>query len=171
MARTLALLKGELPRDLAQLTYSYFASGSLDIYHLAKNGEWEAAFHGAPNRLMYGACFSGYIELMQYAITKGANDFSSGLWYACRGGRIEMARLMIDMSASNWNDGLSAACSGHIELVRFMIDKGANDWNNGIGVACCHGCNEIVQLMIDKGATTCFNCWKTMDAHLAIAKK
>ena len=43
-------------------------------------------------------------------ISKGANDWNSGLMEHVNGGHIEIVNLMISKGANNWNYGLFKAC-------------------------------------------------------------
>jgi hypothetical protein len=87
MARTLALLRSALIRDLADLVYSYFTCGSTKPRKLAISGEWEAistlfdflddnSRHVEPteaarynrnyynDRILRGACWGGHSKLV-----------------------------------------------------------------------------------------------------------
>jgi ankyrin repeat protein len=167
MTNTYKSIEAVLPvADLAKLVYAYFAIDSNNVYDLAKNGEWEAVAMRNTFEALRGACRGGYIELVQFMIERGANDWNYGLWNACYGDHIEIVWLMIEKGAYDWNYGLLGACqSGHIELVQLMIEKGADDWNGGLMNACFGGHVELIRLMIEKGATRCYNCGKSIADH------
>jgi hypothetical protein len=86
-------------------------------------------------RYLRDACESGYRNLVELMIEKGANEWNSGLYGACYGGHRDIVELMIEKGATLWNWGLWAACRGgqerstsyaHRDLTEFMIKNGAN---------------------------------------------
>lgn len=99
------------------------------------------------------ACGNGHLKIVQLMINKGAKTFAEGLENACSGGYLEIVRLMIDCGALNFNHGFIYACgNGHLEIVNLMISKGANDWNEGLYRAYLGDHNDVQKLMISKGA-------------------
>ena len=107
----------------------------------------------------------GHMEIVQFLISKGANDWNNGLYYSCRGGHMDMVQLMIEKGADEWNVGFDGACEGgHMNIVQFMIEKGADEWNWGLRYACYGGHMDIIHLMIKKGANIC-NCGKSINYH------
>ena len=110
------------------------------------------------NAILMGACQGGHPDLIEYAISKGADKMNHGLSEACHNGNINIIELLIKNGANNWNYGLDSACmSGNREAIDLMIEKGATHFNNGLINACCFGHLEIAEYMIDKGA----NAWNS----------
>ncbi len=92
-------------------------------------------------------------DIVEYLISKGADDFDFGLANACYGGQIEIVEFMISKGANNFDNGLFNACiNGYKDIAELMISKGANSFHDGLWCACCYGHKEIGLLMIEKGA-------------------
>ena len=99
------------------------------------------------------ACNFGRLNVIEFLISKGANNLDDGLAGACICGHLNVIEFLILKGANNWNRGLASACKGgHFEVVKLMISKGANFWNWGLNCACQYGHMEIAELMIFKGA-------------------
>jgi ankyrin repeat protein len=104
------------------------------------------------NEGLQGACHGGHKNLVDFLISKGANDWGRGLYGACQGGHRELVELMISKGASSWDWGLGGACEGgHRELIDLMISKGSNDLNTGLWHAHHYGHIDICELMISRG--------------------
>ena len=71
------------------------------------------------NEGLEGACLVGNIDIINFLISKGANDLRSGLWEACRGGHMCVVKLLISMGADEWDCGLIGACEGIIRDSQF----------------------------------------------------
>ncbi len=134
------------------------------------------------NAFMRTACFCGRKDLVDEAISKGADDWKYGLIEACRGGHLQLVDFMIYKSeySVQLNYGLKAACEenkrnivdylinrgckycfegfigaclgGHRPLVDYMISEGAYNWDVGLESACEGGHRDLVDLMISKGS-------------------
>lgn len=107
------------------------------------------------NMWLYGACQSGYMDVVQFVISKGYNQWNDAIFQACKSGNLEIVQLLISKGADDWNSGLAGACSGGsrcMEIVQLMISKGANEWGRALSLACAGGCMDIVKLIISKGA-------------------
>ncbi len=48
-----------------------------------------------PNQILYGACRDGHIEIVNFIIQCGANDWNYGLYGICRGGNLEAVNLFL----------------------------------------------------------------------------
>ena len=110
------------------------------------------------------ACKVNDINLVNFAINKGADWFNIGLTEACRMGYKELVYLMISppsitpgVGAKDWHSGLSAACEGgKREIVDIIISltepsfiKDDNIyWDSGLAGACKGGHRDLVELMI-----------------------
>ena len=76
------------------------------------------------NMILHIACREGDIELVNYAISKGANDWNGVFKEACKGGNIEIVKLMISkgVEPTYFGVGLNLACyKGHREIIDLMI--------------------------------------------------
>jgi hypothetical protein len=60
--------------------------------------------------ILDGGCLGGHVDIVNMAITKGAQTYNSGLYYACRGGHRQIAHIMISKGACNLNYALQGAC-------------------------------------------------------------
>jgi len=93
-----------------------------------------------PDDIMFGACQSGHIKLIQWLISKKiAEEFNTGLYWSCYCGQLDCAKL--------------------------MIEHGANEFESGLHYACSHNNFSCIKLMIEKGATRCY-CNKSIEEHL-----
>jgi hypothetical protein len=86
-----------------------------------------------PNKAMEKVAEKGRIDLVDFFIEKGADDWNWGMRGAARGGHKELVDFFIEKGANDWDWGMyGAAEGGHKELVDFFIEKGANNWNWGM---------------------------------------
>jgi hypothetical protein len=122
---------------------------------------------------LYDACKQGDISLVEWMISKAANNWNMGLEGACEGGHVHLVELMISKCANSWNVGLYCACKGgYLGLVELMISKGADDLNWGLYGACEGGHVSSVQLMISKGAHECAcEAYYSKEIHLLFLEK
>jgi len=91
------------------------------------------------------------IDLINFFIQKGANNWNLGMVSAAEGGHKDLVQFFIQKGANNWNSGMvSAAEGGHKDLVQFFIQKGAKDWNLGMISAAKGGHKDLVQFFIQK---------------------
>lgn len=87
------------------------------------------------NPALYGACQCGHMDLVKFAISKGATDWNQGLSEAAFGNHMEIVQFMINCGATKLECGLWGASSGgsSLELVEYIISKGtaqsADFWN------------------------------------------
>ena len=131
-----------------------------------KHGSWEAAYQALAicktndmhnKKLNEGLCEvakGGHKHLVDFFISKGANDWNWGMQGAAQGGHRDLVELFVAKGASNWNEGMrSAAFGGHKDLVEFFVAKGANHWNWSMQGAAFGGHKDLVDFFISKGAT------------------
>lgn len=121
------------------------------------------------NNILQGACSTGNMQIIKFAIDNGANCFNLGMATACMYDHLEVVKLMIHHGADDWNSGLTNGCDcGYscgrncfhychckektLESVLYMIECGANSWNESFINACSCGNMETVKLMIHCGA-------------------
>jgi hypothetical protein len=75
-------------------------------------------------------------ELTQYVISKGFDDWNSGMGYASKSGCMDIIQFFINKGADNWNEIMYGATkSGYMDIIQFSINKGADEWNDGISGA------------------------------------
>lgn len=123
------------------------------------------------SKILEGACITGDIQMIKFAINNGADDFNTGMEVACKHDRLEAVKLMVHYGADDWNSGLSSGCGcGYgcdriccypckckckektLGSVKYMIECGANNWNKSFVSACGCGNMEMVKLMTQHGA-------------------
>lgn len=102
--------------------------------------------------LMFAA-IGNHKDIIELMIQKGA-DINYGLRGAAESGNLELVNYMIKQGADDWDMGLIGASSGgNLELVKLMINKGADDFDVALSEAAGGGHIDIVELMLQKGAT------------------
>jgi hypothetical protein len=123
------------------------------------------------NRLLYKACKTGFIEIVELIINKrwvhgGIEwnvEWNAGLGGACKGGHVDIINFMISKGAdSGCSFAIYKACEGgHIDIIKMMIkitikQNGISNscwWlNQSLYLACKKGHIEVVNLIIEKGA-------------------
>ena len=114
------------------------------IYYMDKFIIWN-------ERLMLAA-EGGHRDLINYFISKGADNWDLGMRGAAQGGHRDLVDKFIKLGAVDWDMGMrGAAQGGHRDLVDYFISKGANNWNLGMFGAAQGGHRELVDLFISKG--------------------
>ena len=70
------------------------------------------------------AAREGHVDLVEYLVSKGANDWDSGMESASRGGHLELVKYFVSKGANDWVWGMtSASTGGHLELVKYFESK------------------------------------------------
>ena len=119
------------------------------VYYLISKGV-NRGWNGFLDR----AAETGDRELVDFFISKGANDWDDALVMASEGGHKELVDFFISKGAKKWNAALSAAAEGgHKELVDFFISKGAKKWNDALRKATKARNKELISFFLAKGAT------------------
>jgi len=102
---------------------------------------------------MYRAAESGYRDLVDFFISKGATNWNWAMDYAAQGGHRDLVDFFISKGADGWDGGLYfAAEGGHRDLVDFFIEKGSNNWTGGMYAASRGNHRELVEYFISKSA-------------------
>ena len=96
---------------------------------------------------MENAAKGGDKDLVDFFISKGANQWDWGMEGAAEGGHKDLVDFFISKGAYDWDWGMDGAA-----LVDFFISKGANNWNDGMHWATLGGHKDLVDLFISKGA-------------------
>ena len=80
--------------------------------------------------MAYGAAKGGHLDILKLAVEKGANNWNSIAYGAAEGGNLAILNLLIGKGANNWNYiSCGAAKGGHLDILKLAVGKGANDWN------------------------------------------
>ena len=73
------------------------------------------------NYAMVCAAQSGHKEMVEYFVSRGANDFNWAMRYAAQNGHKEMVEYLISRGANAFNWAMSrAAKNGHKEIVEYL---------------------------------------------------
>jgi len=108
--------------------------------------EEQEEFNKIPNR----SWKQTYLALVYYSNKYFPNKAMREL---AKGGmkNIDLIQFFIQKGADNWDLGMEAAAEGgHKDLVQFFIEKGANYWNWGMHYAEVGGYKEIVEFFVQK---------------------
>lgn len=108
-----------------------------------------------PNRGLFGAAFSGDMDLVRLFISLGVNDWANGLFGSIHGGHKELTDFFLkkDINVNDRNIAAGvAAQKGDLELVKYFINQGFNDWNWGLMKASQGGHQDLVDFFIEKGS-------------------
>lgn len=127
-------------------------SGDLD---LVKSCMADKTYVYDYSTAMYCAGLGGHLNIVEFMISIGADNFIEGLSGACLGGHLFIVKFLIEKlnedAILSLNCVFHHACySGNLELVKYMIANGVNAWESGFNRACHGGHMPIVQLMISK---------------------
>jgi len=104
-----------------------------------------------PNEGMNEAAESGYRDLVDLFISKGAKNWHWGLERAAYGGHRDLVDFFISKGANDWNWALyRATYGGHRDLVDLFISKGADDWNTALWGAAYGGHRDLAMFLEEK---------------------
>lgn len=109
--------------------------------------------------VIYYACISGDIKILDLMVAKGANNWCDAFIGACEGGCVDLVKFTRYKNPCNFHEGFERACyNGHIEVVKYLMRESAkdldvNDVYRGMRSACKGGHIEIVKFMALQGAT------------------
>lgn len=110
------------------------------------------------------ACKGGHVDIVEYLISEGADDWNKGLEGACEGGYMDIVHMMCSKGATNYNSGLFRAClGGYMNAVKYMLHKGAHDYNSGIYGACAGGHMNIFNMMVSLGDDD-YGCYEAFNS-------
>ena len=136
----------------------------IDFYALA-DGAAEGGFldlvkyavsKGADNYpiIVTFAARGGHLDIVKYAVGEGANDFNGIATFAALGGHLHIVKYAVSKGANNFNEiARNAALGGHFHIVEYAVDiKGANDFNGIASNAVEFGDLNIVKYAVSKGA-------------------
>jgi ribosomal protein L25 (general stress protein Ctc) len=109
--------------------------------------------------LMGWAGYYGHLNIVEYMIKLGANDYGELFIYAARNNHMHIVDFALKSGAINYNTIMramvGAAESGHLEMVNKMLELGANNYDEGMIKAAVYGHVRIVYKMLRLGATGC----------------
>lgn len=106
---------------------------------------------------LYGACYSGNMDLVELMIKKGAGNYNRGLCGLLHSGRNyneAIYKLMIDNGASEWplDTKLKLACSiSNSDSVNWAVENKVNV-DIGLSIACSNKRIGVANYMISLGA-------------------
>lgn len=103
------------------------------------------------NFIMESAAKGNHVDIIQYAIDNGADDWDAGLYGAAKGNNKFLVLFFIGKGSEYWNLGLEASAKGgNKSLIDFFIEKGANNWRRGIYGSARGGHRSLVDFFIKK---------------------
>lgn len=106
--------------------------------------------------ILKGGARGGNMELIEFAVAKGANEFESAMKHAAEGGHLGVIDFFVEKGAGNphtWNRILeNASENGHFEVVRRAITEGATRFEDVLYNGAYLGREDIIQLAISHGA-------------------
>lgn len=121
------------------------------------------------NEILLGASQGGQCGIIDYAISKGTNNFSKAIWNAAMKKRKDIIEYLISKGANDFNYALCRASEEGIkDMIEYLISKGANDFNGALYNAAYGGHKDLVEYLISRGAND-FD--RALDAALAINHK
>ena len=106
------------------------------------------------NKLMTYASKYNHKDLVDFFISKGANDWNWSVIYAAENNHKDLVDFFISKGADNWEWIINyAAFNNHRDLVDLFISKGIYyDWNDAMIYAAQNNNKDLVDLFISKGA-------------------
>jgi hypothetical protein len=94
------------------------------------------------------ACLSASFDMIDFAITIGADHWNWGLELGARGGHNDVCDMMINRGANNIHNAFAEACySGSMILINKFLTLGAQTYDGGFAKACYAGNTDVVILM------------------------
>ncbi len=101
---------------------------------------------------LFWACMAGNLEIVQYLIDNGANNYDDALYSACQGGNLEVFNLILSKK-SVFMGAMTFECAcqgGNLEIIDIIINRGPNSWEYGLRGACRGGHMIVIDIMIEK---------------------
>ena len=144
------------------MNYYPIQKTELDVF--ANNGKHIDLIHRQARwslkKRLFDACLCGNIEIVNLAISRGAEDWNDGFVGACIGGHLKIVELM-QPKISDRNSmirGFNEACKNRqraivdylLTLQKFLDIGGDDIFPSGLFSACVGGDMEIIQLMINR---------------------
>lgn len=110
------------------------------------------------NDMFISAVVAGEINLVQYLLSLGADDYCRAAVYAAAHGHQDILDLVLSFIPDKVDENLinnlfvAAAEGGHYDIIDDMIDNGANDFTSAALMSIYSRDIELVKYLIDKGA-------------------
>lgn len=120
---------------------------ALGLVETVIHGDFD--FESIRRNLLRNACKGGNKQLIRK--TLGYSEaYNDGLFGACYRGDWDLINWMIELGATDWDKGLAGACEGNKQNVALnMIDRGADNWNYVLDYACMGGNLEMVDFIFN----------------------
>jgi hypothetical protein len=91
-----------------------------------------------------------YLSILYTSLSTPFNP-NKGLEEAAKNGHVDLVEYFVSQGANDWNLGMSgAALGGHMHLVKYFVSRGANDWNWTLLAAAEGGHMDIVEYFVSK---------------------
>lgn len=101
------------------------------------------------------ASSSGYIDILLYLISKGADIHANSgycIRWACEYGHYEIVKILLEHGADIHSESdlplLWASENGHLDVVKLLLQKGASKIPEAIKLAIKKGQSEVVQYLL-----------------------
>jgi hypothetical protein len=114
-----------LPKNVAELVYSFYHVSTRSIEQMAKCGDWEQV-------VLRGICEGGHTSLIDYCVSIGLTKFDGGLQGAIRGTHRDIAIKMIQLGANPATGLIEADERRDMEMVAFMLTFCERSWRTEV---------------------------------------
>jgi len=110
------------------------------------------------NKIAKKGAIGGYIEIVEFAISQGANNFTTIAAEAAEKGNINIVGLVVKHKASNFDViAINGARGGHFNVVEFAVHQGGNRMDISVfediaEYGAFAGSIEMVRLAMEHGA-------------------
>lgn len=100
---------------------------------------------------LYGACLACNVELIDYMISLGANDFQWALRAISEKGSKELVIKIEKLCGDNinYNWALTGACKGNnVDIIKYYLEKDPKSIDSALRLACENNCEDAVMLLL-----------------------
>lgn len=100
------------------------------------------------NYAAYSAASNGHMHTLEYAVSRGATDWNGVLWNSSFHGHIPVMEYAAYHGATHWNLALSnAASSGNLSAIKFAVSRGANQYAGALNIAMSGGHASAIEYL------------------------
>jgi hypothetical protein len=105
------------------------------------------------NIAMFNAVYGGNLDIVEYLISKGANDFNRGLIASSKIGNLDITNLMLKNNANNYHIAFRVALNyGKLNILKILPELDIENYNNAIIRAIAGNKSlEIISFIFNKG--------------------